>query len=75
MRSVLPPNAVLVGQNVGQDVSWLGLKEGTDFGGLQDLQVGGRCVCAPLMHGGCGVGPTRPGLSERVFLGGQGPLG
>lgn len=38
VRTVLPPNAVLVGQNVGQDVSWLGLKEGTDFGGLQDLQ-------------------------------------
>ena len=31
LKSVLPPNAVLVGQNIGQDVQWLQLKEGKDF--------------------------------------------
>ncbi len=34
LRQHLPRNAVLVGQNIGQDVSWLGLKEGVDFGSL-----------------------------------------
>ena len=26
LRSVLPPNATLVGQNIGMDVQWLGLR-------------------------------------------------
>jgi hypothetical protein len=34
LRQHLPRNAVLVGQNIGKDVEWLGLKEGTDFGSL-----------------------------------------
>ena len=37
LRSVLPRDATLVGQNIGQDVAWLGLKERVDFGGLIDL--------------------------------------
>jgi hypothetical protein len=40
LRRSLPRNAVLVGQNIGQDVSWLGLKEGVDFAGLI-----GACTC------------------------------
>lgn len=36
---MIPSDAVLVGQNVRQDVLWLeGLKEGTDFAALMDLQ-------------------------------------
>ena len=31
LKNVLPPTAVLVGQNIGQDVQWLQLKEGKDF--------------------------------------------
>lgn len=38
LRSALPRNAVLVGQNIMQDVRWLGLSEGTDFASLMDLQ-------------------------------------
>ncbi|GLC67132.1 hypothetical protein PLESTF_000520800 [Pleodorina starrii] len=38
VRSVLPRDAVLIGQNIRQDVVWLGLKEGVDFEGMQDLQ-------------------------------------
>ena len=30
-------NAVLVGQNIGKDVEWLGLREGLDFGSMVDL--------------------------------------
>jgi hypothetical protein len=37
LRQVLPPQAVLVGQNIAKDVEWLGLVEGRDFAGLQDL--------------------------------------
>lgn len=37
LRTTLPAHAVLVGQNIGQDVAWLGLKEGTDFTGMMDL--------------------------------------
>lgn len=39
LRSVLPRDATLVGQNIGQDVAWLGLKEGEggDYAGLIDL--------------------------------------
>jgi len=37
LRLALPPAAVLVGQNIGQDVAWLGLKEGVDFAGMVDL--------------------------------------
>ena len=31
VRQCLPQTATLVGQNVGQDIEWLRLKEGTDF--------------------------------------------
>jgi len=31
VRQCLPRTATLVGQNVGQDIEWLQLKEGTDF--------------------------------------------
>ncbi|KXZ54728.1 hypothetical protein GPECTOR_4g797 [Gonium pectorale] len=38
VRAVLPRESVLIGQNIRQDVQWLGLKEGTDFEGMMDLQ-------------------------------------
>ena len=31
LKQFLPPHATLVGQNIGKDIEWLGLKEGTDF--------------------------------------------
>jgi predicted NBD/HSP70 family sugar kinase len=31
LRQCLPPDAVLVGQGIGQDVQWLQLHEGRDF--------------------------------------------
>lgn len=37
LRNVLPTTAVLLGQNIGQDVRWLELKEGKDFQALLDL--------------------------------------
>eukprot|EP00882_Tetradesmus_deserticola_P008086 GHRQ01008516.1.p1 GENE.GHRQ01008516.1~~GHRQ01008516.1.p1 ORF type:complete len:253 (+),score=78.04 GHRQ01008516.1:76-759(+) len=37
LRACLPKDAVLVGQNILQDVQWLGLKEGTDFKSCLDL--------------------------------------
>ena len=37
LRAALPRDAVLVGQNIGADVKWLGLREGEDFRGLLDL--------------------------------------
>ena len=37
LRIHLPKYAVLVGQNIGKDVQWLGLKEGADFESLIDL--------------------------------------
>lgn len=37
LRSRLPSNATLVGQNVAKDVEWLGLSEGRDFAGMIDL--------------------------------------
>ena len=37
LRSGLPPNAILVGQNILTDVNWLFLQEAQDFGGLMDL--------------------------------------
>ena len=37
LRDHLPPHAILVGQNIGKDVEWLGLKEGVDFHSLMDL--------------------------------------
>lgn len=36
MREHLPQNAILVGQGIGQDVTWLGLVEGQDFEVLPD---------------------------------------
>jgi RNA exonuclease 4 len=40
LRGCLPRDAVLVGQNILQDVQWLGLKEGTDFKSCLDLAGG-----------------------------------
>ncbi|DBB14239.1 hypothetical protein WJX82_005037 [Trebouxia sp. C0006] len=37
LKSFLPASAVLIGQNIGQDVRWLQLKEGRDFQALLDL--------------------------------------
>lgn len=37
LRQHLPKDACLVGQNIGKDVSWLGLREGVDFGSMVDL--------------------------------------
>jgi len=37
LKANLPKNAILVGQNILQDVQWLDLKEGSDFGGMMDL--------------------------------------
>lgn len=37
LRQVLPPSAVLVGQNIAVDIRWLGLREGVDFESLIDL--------------------------------------
>lgn len=31
LRQLLPPSAILVGQNIAKDVQWLGLKEGEHF--------------------------------------------
>ena len=31
LREHLPHSAILVGQGIGQDVTWLGLAEGQDF--------------------------------------------
>lgn len=37
LRSCLPKCATLVGQNIRQDVEWLGLREGVDFKAMIDL--------------------------------------
>ena len=37
LRQHLPPNAVLVGQNIKKDVEWLNLAEGLDFASMIDL--------------------------------------
>jgi len=37
LKFYLPKHAVVVGQNVQQDIKWLGLQEGVDFAGLRDL--------------------------------------
>lgn len=37
LKSCLPKYAILVGQNILQDVQWLGLKEGVDFQSCMDL--------------------------------------
>lgn len=37
LRSYLPNDAILVGQNIGKDVDWLQLKEGKDFHSMIDL--------------------------------------
>jgi len=37
IKKILPPNAILVGQNVAKDIEWLSLKEGVDFAGMIDL--------------------------------------
>lgn len=42
LRAVLPRNAVLVGQNILQDVTWLGLREGVDYASVMDLS--GDCT-------------------------------
>jgi RNA exonuclease 4 len=37
LRACLPNTAVLVGQNILQDVQWLGLREGADYASCMDL--------------------------------------
>lgn len=37
VKSILPHNAVLVGQNIGTDTKWCNLQEGSDFHSLIDL--------------------------------------
>ncbi len=37
LRTHLPKDAVLVGQNIAKDVEWLGLVQGADFGSMVDL--------------------------------------
>jgi len=37
VKASLPKHAILVGQNILQDVQWLDLQEGVDYGGLMDL--------------------------------------
>lgn len=37
VRAVIPPHALIVGQNVLKDIQWLGLEEGVDFAGMADL--------------------------------------
>lgn len=37
LRSNLPTNATIVGQNIRKDIEWLGLVEGKDYGSLIDL--------------------------------------
>lgn len=39
LREHLPPNAILVGQNILKDVQWLQLAEGVDYAGLIDLSA------------------------------------
>jgi len=43
IRKHLPPNAVLVGQNPGGDVQWMGLRKGVDFHALVDLAQVYQC--------------------------------
>lgn len=37
LLAALPADCTLVGQNILMDVQWMGLKEGEDFSGMQDL--------------------------------------
>merc|ERR1719199_2503438 len=37
LRPLLSPDTVLVGQNIGQDIKWLGLEEGRDYAKTVDL--------------------------------------
>lgn len=37
LKSLLPKDAILVGQNIGKDVEWLQLKQGVDFESMMDL--------------------------------------
>jgi len=46
IRSVLPKEAVLVGQNIGMDLQWLGLKVGEDCAAAVDLRDLWRCWSA-----------------------------
>lgn len=39
LRAHLPPNAILVGQNIQSDVAWLQLAEGVDYHSLIDLAL------------------------------------
>jgi hypothetical protein len=52
LKQALPKTAILVGQNIGQDVAWLGLREGVDFAGLmgesQDVCHYTQSACNPL---------------------------
>ena len=37
IRALLPPNGVIVGQAIGHDVTWLGLRSGTDYDRTLDI--------------------------------------
>jgi hypothetical protein len=37
IRALLPPNSVIVGQAIGHDVTWLGLRSGTDYDRTLDI--------------------------------------
>ena len=56
VRLLLPRDAVLVGQNIGADVAWLGLAEGRDFEGMMDLQGLFRVWNDKVGAGGAGAG-------------------
>lgn len=72
LRQCLPRNAVLVGQNINQDVQWLDLREGIDFevGPLTKANKSKMnnqfsqhlnplsCVAALKTHGQCPLGSS-----------------
>ena len=50
LRAHLPPNAILVGQNIKKDVEWLQLVEGLDFASMIDLAALFRLSCTLCIH-------------------------
>ena len=39
LRAFIPPNAILIGQNILKDVQWLQLAEGVDYTSLIDISA------------------------------------
>lgn len=74
VRAELGRDAVLVGQSIGHDVAWLGLREGEDFKRSVDLaelfrcSVQGRSRVLSLEHEALGL------LGQRVQLGLHDPV-